>query len=54
MSAMMQDRQDAMLTQVAMANSHLQMIRDYNKRMCDQVELHMASMDNKLTSLKKL
>jgi hypothetical protein len=54
MSAMMQDRQDAMLTQVAMANSHLQLIRDYNKQIRDEVVLHMASMDNKLTSLRKL
>ena len=51
---MMQDRQDAMLTQVAMANSHLQLIRDYNKQIRDEVVLHMASMDNKLTSLRKL
>ena len=46
--------QDAMLTQVAMANSYLQLIRDYNKQIRDEVVLHMASMDNKLTSLRKL
>jgi hypothetical protein len=51
---MTQQNHDNILTQVAMANSHLQMIRDYSKKICDQVELHMASMDTKLTHLNHL
>ena len=47
-----QNGNDNILTQVAMANSHLQMIRDYSKKICDQVELHMESMDDKLSHLK--
>ena len=54
MSQMMQDRQDGILTQVAMANSHLQLIRDYNKQIRDEVVMHMASMDNKLSHLRNL
>lgn len=49
---MTQQNHDNILTQVAMANSHLQMIRDYSKKICDQVELHMESMDDKLSHLK--
>jgi hypothetical protein len=49
---MTQMNHDNILTQVAMANSHLQMIRDYSKKICDQVELHMESMDDKLSHLR--
>jgi hypothetical protein len=54
MAQLTQQSHDNILTQVAMANSHLQMIRDYNKRMCDQIEMHMASMDSKLSHLREI
>ena len=44
--------QDNILTQVAMANSHLQLIRDYSKSIRDEVVLHMASIDSKLSNLR--
>ena len=54
MAAMMQDRQDGILTQVAMANSHLQLIRDYSKSIRDEVVMHLGSMDSKLSNLRNL
>ena len=52
MAAMMQDRQDGILTQVAMANSHLELIRDYSKSIRDEVVMHLGSMDSKLSNLR--
>jgi truncated hemoglobin YjbI len=45
---------DNILTQVVMANSHLQLIRDYSKNIRDEVLLHLGSIDSKLTQLKNL
>lgn len=54
MAAMMQDRQDGILTQMAVANSHLQLIRDYSKNIRDEVILHLGSIDSKLNHLRTL
>ena len=45
---------ESMLAQVAIANSHLQMIRDYSKTIRDEVLLHLGSMDSKLSNLRNL
>ena len=45
---------NAILTQVALANSHLQLIRDYSKKIQDEVVAHMTSIDTKLTNLNRL
>jgi hypothetical protein len=45
---------DNLLTQVALANSHLTLIRDYSKAIKDEVVTHMASIDSKLTNLRHL
>ena len=52
MSGIMSAGSDAMLTQVAMANSHLQLIRDYGKQIRDEVVMHLGSMDSKLSNLR--
>jgi hypothetical protein len=52
MAQLTQQSHDNILTQVAMANSHLQMIRDYAKTMRDEMVLHLASMDSKLSYLR--
>lgn len=45
---------DNILTQLATANSHLQLIRDYSKNIRDEVLMHLGSIDMKLTNLRNL
>lgn len=45
---------DNILMQLATANSHLQLIRDYSKNIRDEVLMHLGSIDMKLTSLRNL
>ena len=40
--------------QMAEANSHLSMIHSFSKKICDEVVLHLGSMDSKLGHLKNL
>ena len=45
---------DNILTQVAMANSYLEQIQNYSKKIFDKMDMHMASMDSKLSNLSRL